>query len=48
MKGDQFRPIDAPYLSLWRERIYAEQYAAATLAKEKKRKPKPSKKKEAK
>jgi len=44
MKGEQFRPIDAPYLELWRERIEPLQWTAAV--KKQKRKAKPSKKKE--
>ena len=41
MMGDQFRPIDAPYLAQWRERLDAEKLAKVikrVKAKHKKRK----------
>ena len=37
MKGDQFKPIEAPYLKLWRERLDGERLTAAIAAQQRKR-----------
>ena len=37
MKGDQFAPIEAPYMKLWRERLDGEKLTASITAQQRKR-----------